>query len=160
MENPRFKSRRPKLVERRYPPCSLVKAISVGALIDFVGSLAIAAAFGIVYSSILLSQGMSEDSIRRTLEALTPWSGIGLLVSALTLPVSIFAGYKTAVIANRATYLAPGIVAVISCGLNAMVVTAEPPPRFALAVMSIVNVITFLGGAYIHIRKLPTTLNS
>ena len=159
MENPRFKSRRPKLVERRYQPGSMVKAISVGALIDFLGSVAVAAAFGIVYSSILLAQGMSEDAIRQTLEALTPWAGLGLLASALTLPVSIFAGYKTAAIANRPNYLAPGLVAVISCGLNAMVVTAEPPPRFALAVMSVLNVITFLGGAYIHVRKLPTTLN-
>ena len=159
MENPRFKSRRPKLVERRYQPGSLVKAVSVGALIDFLGSLAVAAAFGIVYSSVLLAQGMSEDAIRRTLETVNPWTGIGLLVSGLTLPISVFAGYKAAVIANRANYLAPGLVAIISCGINAMVVTGEPPPRFALALMSIVNVIAFLGGAYIHIRKLPTTLN-
>src|SRR4051812_22091737 len=159
MDNPRFKSRRPKLVERRYQPGSLVKAISVGALIDFLGSIAVAAAFGIVYSSVLLAQGMSEDAIRRSLETLSPWGGLGLLVSALTLPVSVFAGYKAAVIANRSNYLAPGLVAVISCGLNAMVVTADPPPRFALAVMSIVNVVTFLGGAYIHIRKLSTHEN-
>jgi hypothetical protein len=159
MENPRFRSRRPKFVERRHSPGSLVKAISVGALIDFLGSLAVAAAFGIVYSSILLAQGLSQDAVRHTLETLSPWGGAGLIASGLTLPVSIFAGYKAAVIANRSNYLAPGLVAVISCAINAMVVTAEPPPRFALIVMSVVNVLTFLGGAYIHIRKVPTKLN-
>jgi hypothetical protein len=29
-----------------------------------------------------------------------------------------------------------------------------------LALMSVVNVIAFLGGAYIHVRKLPPTLSS
>lgn len=160
MENPRFKSRRPKLVERRYQPGSLVKAVSIGALIDLLGSAVVGLAFGIVYSSVLVAQGFSQDAIKKTLESLTPWAGLGLFASALTLPVAVFAGYKTAVIANRASYLAPGLVAVISCGLNAMVATTQPPPRFALAVMSVVTVITFLGGAYIHIRKLSTSLNS
>ncbi len=157
MENPRFRSRRPKLRERRLQPGSLVKAISIGALIDLGGSLAVVFGFSIVYSSILLAQGFSEDAIRKTFEAITPWAGVGLIVSALTLPVSMFAGYKAAVIANRPNYLAPGIVAVISCGLSAMVDTTQPP-RLTLALMSVVNVIAFLSGAYIHVRKLPTTL--
>jgi hypothetical protein len=157
MENPRFRSRRPKLVERRYQPGSLVKAISVGALIDFLGSLAVVFVFSIVYSSILLVQGFSQDAIEKTFQAITPWTGVGLIASALTLPISVFAGYKAAAIANRPNYLAPGIVAVISCGLSAMVDTAQPP-RLTLALMSVINVIAFLGGAYIHVRKLPTSL--
>jgi hypothetical protein len=159
VENPRFRSRRPKFVERRHQPGSLVKAISVGALIDLAGSLAVVFAFSIIYSSILLAQGLSEDAIQQTFEALTPWAGVGLIASALTLPVSIFAGYKAAAIANRPNYFAPGMVAVISCGLSAMVDTSHPP-RLTLALMSVVNVIAFLSGAYIHVRKLPTTLSS
>jgi hypothetical protein len=158
MENPRFRSRRPKFAERRHQPGSLIKAVSVGALIDFLGSLAVIFAFSVIYSSILLAQGFGEDAIRKTFEAMTPWAGVGLIASALTLPISIFAGYKTAVIANRSGYLAPGIVAVISCGLSAMVDTAQPP-RLTIALMSVVNVIAFLSGAYIHVRKVPPTLS-
>src|SRR5690606_4900288 len=101
--------------EHNTTPGSLPKAVAVGVFIDFAGSLLVAFTLSLIYTLVLTARGYSQDEIQRTFSALGPWSALGIVIMLLSLIVSAYAGYQCARVANRTTYLAPGIVAMISC---------------------------------------------
>jgi hypothetical protein len=70
--------------------------------------------------------------------------------------MSVFGGYQCAIIANRTTYLAPGIMSLISVTSSAIL--GDGQTRLVeLLLMSGLTVAAILGGASLHIRKLTPT---
>ena len=67
--------------------------------------------------------------------------------------MSALGGYQCAVIANRNSYLGPGIVSLISVGFGATMNNGQLALPMLL-LMSGVTVAAILGGASLHIRKL------
>jgi len=139
--------------EHNTTPGSLPKAVAVGVFIDFAGSLLVAFTLSLIYTLVLTARGYSQAEIERTFSALGPWSALGIVIMLLSLIVSAYAGYQCARVANRATYLAPGIVAMISCAAGAALSAGIYSQREILF-LSALSVIAVLGGASVHIRKL------
>jgi hypothetical protein len=77
---------------------------------------------------------------------------------AMGTAMSALGGYQCAVIANRTTYLAPGIMSLISVTSSAMLNDGQLPlPQLLL--LSGLTVAAILGGASLHIRKLAPSSN-
>jgi hypothetical protein len=152
MNNP-FEPPRANLQVRNKEPGSLPKAVAIGVLIDVSGTLLVGFAAAIVYGIVLGARGLSEDQIARAFEDIDPWSAFGLLTSFLGMLVSAFAGYQCARIANRNGYLAPGILAMISCGFGAAL-GGDLYSQLELLVLSGLTVVAVLGGASIYVRQM------
>lgn len=152
MTNP-YEPPRANLNLKNSEPGSLPKAVAVGVLIDLGGTLIVGVGASLIYGAILAAQGLSEDAIARAFEELDPWSAFGLFTSFLGMLVSAFAGYHCARIANRRTYLAPGILAMISCAFGAAL-SAGLYSQLEMLILSGLTVIAVLGGASFHVRKM------
>lgn len=151
MSNP-YEPPRSSLNGRNTEPGSLPKAIAIGLLIDICGTFLLSITALIVYRTVLSLQGYSDQEIQGILEQFEPWSAFGLFISFLGMLVSAVAGYHCARIANRNTYLAPGILAMISCAFGAAV-SAGAYSQVELIVLSGLTVVAVLGGASLYIRR-------
>jgi hypothetical protein len=153
MESNRYEPPRAPVKVRSREPGSIPKAVVVGAVIDIGGTTLAGILFGVLYYIVLSSQGQSEAQIQQTLTALDPFSAFGLLMMAIGTAMSALGGYQCAAIANRTTYLAPGIMSLVSVASSAMLSGAQTPlPR--LLILSGVTVAAILGGASLYIRKI------
>lgn len=152
MSNP-FEPPRANLQAPNDAPGSLFKAIAVGALIDIVGSIAVGFVAAIGYGILLGVQGYSEAAITEKFETLEPTSGFAILTYALGMIISGVAGYQCARIANRKNYLAPGILAMISCAFGAALSAGEYSQK-ALFILSALTVISVLVGASLYLKRM------
>jgi hypothetical protein len=146
---------RAQLKRRNDAPGSLPKAVVIGVLIDISGTLIVGFAAAIIYGIVLGARGYSEDAIARAFEELDPWSAFGLFTSFLGMLVSAFAGYQCARIANRPGYLAPGILAMISCAFGAAL-GGDLYSQLELLALSGLTVIAVLGGASVYLRQMQS----
>ena len=153
MESNPYRPPRAELDHKHRPPGSIAKAIGVGVAIEVVGTLLVGVIAGVIYGVVLASQGQRQDEIERVFASLEPFSAFGLVTSFFGLLISLYAGYQCAAIANRNTYLAPGILAVVSTTLGAAF-GAQSYSTPGLLLVSGITVIAVLGGARIHIRRL------
>lgn len=134
-------------------PGSLPKAVAIGVVIDVGGTLIVGVGAAIIYGLVLGARGLSEEAIASAFKELDPWSAFGLFTSFLGMLVSGFAGYNCARIANRPDYLAPGILAMISCAFGAAL-SADLYAQIELLVLSALTVVAVLGGASMHVRQV------
>jgi hypothetical protein len=138
---------------RSREPGSIPKAVVIGAVIDIGGTILGGILIGLVYSMLLGLQGRSSTEVEQALTAFEPFSAFGLALMTMGTAMSALGGYQCAVIANRNTYLAPGIMSLISVTSSAMLNDGRLPlPQLLL--MSGLTVAAILGGASLHIRKL------
>ena len=153
MEQNPYQPPRASLDPRRREPGSIPKAVAIGAAIDIGGTMIGAILLGLAYSVVLAMQGRSPTEIQQILTTIDPFTPFGLVLTAMGTGMSALGGYQCASIANRNSYLAPGIMSLISVGYGATMGGAEVDlPR--LLFMSGVTVAAILGGASLHIRKL------
>ncbi len=152
MSNP-FEPPRANLQMRNDEPGSIPKAVAVGVLIDIVGTIAAGFAASIGYGLVLGLRGYSEAAIMQTFEKLDPTSPFALFTYCLGMLVSGVAGYHCARIANRRTYLAPGILAMISCAFGAALSAGQYTQK-ALLILSALTVISVLIGASLYVKKM------
>ena len=148
---------RANLERRNEEPGSLAKAIAIGALIDIAGTLVAGFAAAIVYGIVLGMNGYSEEAIASAFENIDPWSAFGVFSLLLGLAVSAIAGFQCARIANRDGYLAPGILAIISCAVGAAL-SGDAYSRTNLLIFSALTVVAILGGAswFVTRRRAPS----
>lgn len=133
---------------------SMVRALVVGTLIEVVGTLIVGLGFGIVYGAILGASGMDQAEAEAALRALDPWSGPGLVASALGAFVSVFAGFAAAALAHRSDYVAVAAMAGISVSLGLLGGGASEESVGAVLGLSAVTVaMVFLGG-WLHVRDM------
>ena len=145
---------RSNLQRRNTEPGSIPKAVAIGVAIDIGGTLIVSVAIAIIYSIVLGAQGYDEDAIAAKFEQFGVWSAYGIVTGAIGLSISAFAGFHCARIANRNDYLAPGIMAMISCAIGAAL-SAGAHSHTTLIVLSALSVIAVLGGAWVYIKSLP-----
>jgi hypothetical protein len=131
---------------------SLPKAIAIGVLIDIGGSIAVGFAAAILYGIVLGATGHSEEQIALEFETLDTWSAFSIISIVLGLAISAFAGYQCARIANRDGYLGPGILAMISCALGALL-SGGTYSQAELLILSVLSVVAVLGGASIFVMR-------
>lgn len=153
MEPNRYQPPRSRLDARNRGPGSIPKAVAVGAVIDLGGTMIGGFIVGMLYAMILGMQGLSADEITKALTEVDRWSAPGLISMMIGLAMSVLGGYQCAVISNRPTYLAPGILSIVSVAIGAMLGdgSAQLPE---LLFFSAVTVAAILGGASLHTRKL------
>jgi hypothetical protein len=155
MEQNPYEPPRAALDPRNREPGSIPKAVAIGTVIDIGGTTLGSIVFGIIYSVVLGAQGRSEAEIQKIFESLDPFSALGLVLLAMGMTMSALGGYQCAAIANRNSYLAPGIMSLISVGYGATMNDGQLDlPQLLL--MSGLTVAAILGGAALHIRKLVT----
>jgi hypothetical protein len=152
MRNP-FEPPRSNLQPPDRTPGSVPKAVAVGVFIDITGSLIMSFAAAILYSIVLSVQGYSTEQIQAAFENVRPFTPFHTLTTILGMLVSGFAGYHCARSANRPDYLAPGIVALISCTLGAAISAGAYSLR-ELFVLCALTVVAVLCGAALHVRTL------
>jgi hypothetical protein len=152
MDQNRYQPPRARLNLRNREPGSIPRAVAIGALIDIGGTFLGSFAIAMGYAMILGAQGQSEDAIRRALETVDPWSFYGLLLLGMGLGMSALAGYRCALIANRANYLAPGILSVVSVTSGALMSGGQAEQR-ELLIFSALTVIAILVGASLWMRN-------
>jgi hypothetical protein len=153
MEPNRYQPPRSRIDPRNREPGSIPKAVAVGALIDIGGTILGSFIVGMCYAVLLGMQGLSSDAITKELSEADRWSAPGLITMAIGLLMSVLGGYQCAAIANRTTYLAPGILSIVSVALGAMMNDARTElPE--LLFFSAITVAAILGGASLHTRKL------
>ena len=153
MEQNRYEPPRAPVDPRTREPGSIAKAVAIGAAIDIGGTLAGGIVIGLAYSVLLGIQGRSSAEVERALTTFDPFSMFGLTLMVMGVAMSAFGGFQCAVIANRATYIAPGIMSLISVTSGAMMNDGQVPlPQLLL--MSGLTVAAILGGASMQIRKL------
>ena len=146
---------RASLDPRSREPGSIPKAVAIGAAIDIGGTMLGGMVLGIVYAVVLGAQGRSSTEIQDILTTLEPFSAFGLVAMVMGLAMSALGGYQCAAIANRNTYLAPGIMSLVSVGFGAMMNDGRLDlPQLLL--MSGLTVAAILGGASLPIRKLSS----
>lgn len=145
---------RSNLQRRNTEPGSIPKAVAIGVAIDIGGTLIASFAIAIVYSIILGARGYDEEAIAAEFQQLGVWSAYGIVAGAIGLGISAFAGFHCARIANRSDYLAPGIMAMISCAFGAAI-SAGTHSHTTLIVLSALSVIAVLGGAWLYIKSMP-----
>lgn len=153
MEQNPYQPPRGKLQARSREPGSLAKAVAIGAVIDIGGTMLGGIVIALAYAVMLGVQGHSTEMIQQTLSNVDRWSIYGILLTAMGILMSVLGGFQCAVIANRNTYLAPGILSLISVAFGAI----GDDGRTELPVLlffSAVTVASILGGASLYIRKL------
>lgn len=155
MSNNPYEPPRSNVNRRNTDPGSMVKAVAVGVLIDIGGTFLLGICIAIIYGAVLGAQGYSEQEIEHAFEQFDPWSALGLFTSLLGMLVSAFAGFHCARIANRNTYLAPGILAMISCAFGAAM-SGGTYSQVEMIVLSGLTVVAVLGGASVYMRKQGT----
>lgn len=138
---------------RNREPGSIPKAVAIGAAIDIGGTILGAIILQLVYAVLLGIQGRSDAEIEKALTTFEPLSALGLTMMAMGLAMSALGGYQCAVIANRATYLAPGIMSLVSVASSALMNDGNIIELPQLLLMSGLTVAAILAGASIHIRK-------
>jgi hypothetical protein len=158
MNQNRYEPPRAPVDPRNREPGSIPKAVIIGAAIDIGGTILGGILIGLVYSMLLGFQGLPSAEVERALTTFEPFSAFGLTLMAMGTAMSALGGYQCAVIANRNTYLAPGIMSLISVTSSAMLNDGQLPlPQLLL--MSGLTVAAILGGASLHIRKLAPSSN-
>jgi hypothetical protein len=157
MEQNRYEPPRAQLDPRNREPGSIPKAVAIGAAIDIGGTILGGIILGLLYSVLLGLQGHSAAEVQQAITQFEPWSPFGIVAMAMGLAMSVFGGYQCAIIANRTTYLAPGIMSLISVTSSAIL--GDGQSRLPeLLLMSGLTVAAILSGASFHIRKLtPST---
>ena len=153
MEPNRYEPPRAPLDPRSREPGSIPKAVFVGAIIDIGGTMIGGIIIGILYSLLLSVQGRSGAEVEQALTHFDRWSLFGISLTLMGIAMSAVGGFQCAVVANRTTYLAPGIMSLISVTSGAMLNDGQLSlPELLL--MSGLTVVSILGGASLHIRKL------
>jgi hypothetical protein len=152
MNNP-YEPPRANLQMRDDRPGLLPKAVAIGVLIDIGGTLAMGFGAAIVYGVVLGLRGYSEEAITKTFESFELWSAFGIVNLLLGTLASVVAGFYCARIANRNTYLAPGILAMISCAFGAAL-GAENYSQLELLLLSALTVVAVLAGAALYVTRM------
>jgi len=151
-QNP-YQPPRARLDPRGREPGSIAKAVVIGAAVDIGGTMIGGIIIGLFYSALLGMQGRSSAEIQQALTQFELWSPFGIIVMGMGLAMSVLGGYQCAVIANRTTYLAPGIMSLVSVASSALLSDGQSQlPELLLT--SGLTVAAILGGASLHIRKL------
>ena len=159
MEHNRYEPPRAPVSRRNREPGSIPKAVAVGAVIDIGGTILGGILIGFVYSILMGIQGRSAAEVEQALTTFEPFSLFGLTLMAMGIAMSALGGFQCAVIANRPTYLAPGIMSLVSVTLSAMLNNGQVQlPQLLL--MCGLTVAAILGGASLHIRKMDAPSNS
>ena len=157
MEPNRYEPPRARLRADQREPGSIAKAVFVGSVIDIGGTMLGGIVLGLLYSIVLGIQGRSAAEIQQNLNTLDPMSPFGLVLMAMGTAMSALGGYQCAVIANRTTYLAPGIMSIVSVASSAMLSGGQTELP-TLLFLSGLTVAAILGGASFYIRKLVPPL--
>lgn len=144
---------RSNLQRRDTEPGSIPKAVAIGVAIDIGGTLLASFAVALIYGGILGARGYDEEAIAAEFQQIEVWSAYGILAGAIGLSISAFAGFHCARIANRNDYLAPGIMAMISCAFGAAI-SAGAHSHMTLIVLSALSVIAVLTGAWAYNKGL------
>ncbi len=152
MTNP-FEPPRSNLQLKNTEPGSVPKAVAIGVAIDIGGTLLMSFAAALIYGAILGVRGLSEEAIVAEFEQMQPWSMFGVITGSMGLAISAFAGFQCARIANRNSYLAPGIMAMISCAFGAAL-SSGAYSQTVLIVLSALSVIAVLAGAFVYLRSM------
>lgn len=153
MEPNHYQPPRSRLDARNREPGSIPKAVAVGAIIDIGGTMLASFVVGLSYAMLLGMQGLSSEEISKALTEADRWSAPGMIMMAIGTLMSVLGGYQCAVIANRTTYLAPGILSLVSVTIGALMNDGRTElPE--LLFFSALTVAAILGGASLQIRKL------
>jgi hypothetical protein len=161
MEHNPYEPPHAPVTRRNREPGSIPKAVATGAVIDIGGTMLGGILLGFAYSILLAIQGRTAAEVEQALTKIEPFSLFGLTLMAMGMAMSALGGYQCAVVANRVTYLAPGIMSLISVTSSAMLNNGQVQlPELLL--LSGLTVAAILGGASLHIRKLtapPPSVN-
>ncbi len=149
----RYQPPRSPVDPRSREPGSIPKAVAVGAVIDIGGTMLGSFVVGMCYAVLLGMQGLSSDAITKALTEADRWSTPGLIAMVIGLVMSVLGGLQCAVIANRPTYLAPGLLSLVSVTIGAMLNDGQTALPELLS-FSALTVAAILGGASLQIRKL------
>ena len=102
---------------------STVKAVAYGVLTDLVGTTVAGVALLIVFSTILLGQGHTPDSLATELLDSSTYMVVSLGVG---LSFTVLGGYVAARVANRREYWHALIVGIIVLVMGELMVSADP----------------------------------
>ena len=138
-------------VKENLPPRP-VRGITIGVLVDLVGSVIVGLVSGFTYAFFLASQGVAPDKIQATLENVDPLSLYGGLNVFLGLSVSCLGGFYCAKISRARNYLYPGIMAAVMTVIVAALSWGSLGDTVHLA-LSALTVVAILLGARFHIKS-------
>ncbi len=144
---------RANLQRRNSEPGSIPKAVAIGVAIDISLTLLASVTAAIIYGAILAARGYSEEAITAVFQQFDPVSAFGIITTLLGMAISAFAGFQCARIANRNGYLAPGIMAMISCAFGAAL-SRGTYSQAMLLTLSALTVVAVLGGASVYVRRM------
>ena len=153
MDQNNYRPPRADVSSRNREPGSIPKAVVTGAVIDIGGTILGGIVIALLYSMLLGAQGQTSAQIEQALREYDRWSLYGLILTAMGMAMSVLGGYQCALVANRTTYLAPGILSLVSVTFGA-VVSQGRVPLPELLLLSAVTVAAILGGASLYLRKL------
>lgn len=130
-----------------------MKAVSLGVLVDILGTLAVIVVISAIYGGYLASQGVSVPDIQARMqqESLSP---IRMLLMAGGCGFSVLAGYVCGRIARRREYRLALVTALVSSFIGTALSASEllsDPVRFSLTLLLTVAC-TLLGG-YLAARR-------
>jgi len=99
-------------------PGSPVKAVLLGFLADFGGSIVGGIPLGVIYGVLLAMSGVPQDKISGTLNSMPPDSLYSIIGFCIGFAFSILGGYVCARIAKQNEYFLAGAMATLSaiCG--------------------------------------------
>jgi fructose-specific phosphotransferase system IIC component len=133
-------------------PGSIVKAVIAGLVTDIGGTALLDFVFGIVYGIVLASRDMPIEEMKKTMEHMDRFSGIGLFLLTLGMAISVLGGFVCARIANRPGYLPLGIQSAISVAYGT-VMGADTYEWRVLLALNLLSLAAIFFGGWLYIRK-------
>ena len=128
---------------------SAVKAIVVGMVVDFAGSMILSFLFVVTYAAYLGATGQA-DQVAKFSEGFDYDSGPGLVLAVMGCLFSVLGGFICARIARHAEYRLGLIMATLSVALALVIDARASATYFVLAVLSFASVMT---GIHLGARK-------
>lgn len=142
------------LSQRQRVQGSLLKAVSVGLVIDIGGSLVMSVVASAVISFVLIGRGYTPAAIMDYLQLADPFSAANLVIIVLGTVLSVTGGYVCASIANRATFRPVLIMAILSGSIGLLLGLAGGLSGLAQTVaLSVLSFASVLAGGWLYQRR-------
>ena len=156
MDDKRYTPPGSELRDQPPPPAPAWKAVLIGYAVDMGGTFVSSAVIGVIYTVMLLRQGLNQEQIHAALTDVTPGSWFYVASTLAGCGFSTLGGYWCARIARRSPYRLGGILAALST-LTGLVMSWDlyPPPQLALLCVTAVACVLLgskFGAAYTAAR--------
>jgi len=152
MDDKRYTPPRSDLRDQPPPPAAAWKAVLIGYAVDMGGTFVSSAVIGVIYTVVLLQQGLTQEQVHAALTDVTPGSWFYVTSTLAGCGFSTLGGYWCARVARRSPYRLGGVLAALSTltGL-AMSWDLYPPAQLALLCVTAVACVLLgskFGAAY------------